>query len=212
MTRADGLQNDLYTIHLIRHGFSEGNRDELYAGQTDVPLTDEGRAELRELKEIHQYPIGDRYYHSDLCRARETMEILYPEATEKKALSKFREVHFGTLEGKPNEACDVYEYFRNWLLEKDQGYEEETLAQISQRGIEGCYEILKELHENESRTAVVTCHAILTRSIIHGLDKGDITKFFDFPAANGKGYSLYFRYQPEAEHSFEFVKVEGLFQ
>lgn len=212
MTTATNTTQELYTIHLIRHGFSVGNRDELYAGHTDVPLTDEGRAELREFRSSLPYPRGDRYFHSDLSRAAETMEILYPEVREKKAMVKFRELCFGNLEGQPNEAFDVHVFFENWLLERDQGFEEESLAAVSARGVEACYEVLRELREHQEHTAVVTCHAIVTRSIIHAFEKGDVRQFFSFPAANGKGYSLFFRYQPEAVNSFEFVKAEGLFQ
>ena len=41
-----------FKLHLIRHGMTEGNLKGLYIGSgTDIPLCDEGRAQLQELKE-----------------------------------------------------------------------------------------------------------------------------------------------------------------
>ena len=41
-----------FKLHLIRHGMTAGNLQGLYIGSgTDIPLCDEGRAQLKELKE-----------------------------------------------------------------------------------------------------------------------------------------------------------------
>ena len=41
-----------FKLHLIRHGVTAGNLQGLYIGSgTDIPLCDEGRAQLAELKE-----------------------------------------------------------------------------------------------------------------------------------------------------------------
>ena len=42
-----------FKLHLIRHGLTSGNLQGLYIGSgTDIPLCDEGRAQLAELKEL----------------------------------------------------------------------------------------------------------------------------------------------------------------
>ena len=42
-----------FKLHLIRHGMTAGNLQGLYIGSgTDIPLCDEGRAQLNELKEL----------------------------------------------------------------------------------------------------------------------------------------------------------------
>ena len=50
-----------FKLHLIRHGMTAGNLQGLYIGSgTDIPLCDEGRAQLNELKERFEYPqVGD---------------------------------------------------------------------------------------------------------------------------------------------------------
>ena len=39
-----------YTIHLIRHGMTEGNKVGRYVGSTDASLCEEGIKEIKELK------------------------------------------------------------------------------------------------------------------------------------------------------------------
>ena len=52
-----------FKLHLIRHGITAGNLQGLYIGSgTDLPLCDEGRAQLADLKERFDYPQGDRQH------------------------------------------------------------------------------------------------------------------------------------------------------
>ena len=71
-----------FKLHLIRHGLTSGNLQGLYIGSgTDIPLCDEGRAQLAELKERFEYPQVDTVFSSPLMRAVETANILFPNAT-----------------------------------------------------------------------------------------------------------------------------------
>ena len=46
-----------FKLHLIRHGITAGNLQGLYIGSgTDIPLCDEGRAQLADLS-ISKFPI-----------------------------------------------------------------------------------------------------------------------------------------------------------
>ena len=40
-----------YRIHLIRHGLTGDNLSGVYCGITDTPLCDEGKDQLRQMKE-----------------------------------------------------------------------------------------------------------------------------------------------------------------
>ena len=52
-----------FKLHLIRHGVTAGNLQGLYIGSgTDIPLCDEGRAQLKELKERFEYPQVDTVF------------------------------------------------------------------------------------------------------------------------------------------------------
>ena len=44
-----------YTIHLIRHGMTEGNKIGRYVGSIDAPLFEDGIKEIKSLKEKYDY-------------------------------------------------------------------------------------------------------------------------------------------------------------
>lgn len=67
------------TYMLVRHGEAEGNREHRFIGQTDVPLSELGRAQAsRVSRRLSGQPIN-RIIASDLQRARHTLEPLAAE-------------------------------------------------------------------------------------------------------------------------------------
>lgn len=57
-----------FKLHLIRHGITAGNLQGLYIGSgTDLPLCDEGRAQLADLKERFDYPQVDTVFPPRCC-------------------------------------------------------------------------------------------------------------------------------------------------
>ena len=68
----------LYTITLLRHAESLGNANGLHQGQSDFPLTDNGRAQAKALMRRwkREKRTFDRIIASPLARARETGEII----------------------------------------------------------------------------------------------------------------------------------------
>ena len=88
-------------VYVIRHGESESNRDGLWTGWLDAPLTDHGRADAKRAGEFLANISFDRIVSSDLSRAKETAEIAVPGANyETSAL--LREIDVGRLAGKTN--------------------------------------------------------------------------------------------------------------
>lgn len=86
---------------LVRHGETLWNREGRLLGWTDLPLTEEGKAQARALKE-KLAPFSFRgVYSSDLLRARQTALLAYGPA---EAVFALREIHFGRLEGLSWEA------------------------------------------------------------------------------------------------------------
>ncbi len=91
-----------FKLHLIRHGMTAGNLQGLYIGSgTDIPLCDEGRAQLKELKERFEYPQVDTVFSSPLVRAVETANILFPNADHQFTVHDLREAGFGVFENRP---------------------------------------------------------------------------------------------------------------
>ena len=114
-----------YTIHLIRHGVTEGNLLGQYIGSTDLPLAREGIDRLRKLAERGGYPTAQAYYCSPLLRCRETLSLLYP-GVEPTVIDGFRECDFGQWEGKTaKQLAEEDPHFLEWM---ESGSQATTIA------------------------------------------------------------------------------------
>ena len=88
-------------LFLVRHGQSTGNLGKVYVGQTDVPLTEEGRAQAEAIRPILAPFTFDKVYTSDLQRAMDTQKLALPNATDVIRTAELREVDVGELVGTP---------------------------------------------------------------------------------------------------------------
>ena len=79
-----------YTIHLIRHGISEGNLKRQDIGSTDSPLSEQGAEEIRKKDAEGAYPGAGLFFCSPMRRCRETMKLIYPDV-EPEIIEDFRE-------------------------------------------------------------------------------------------------------------------------
>ena len=84
-------------LTLIRHGITHGNKYGLYYGATDLPLLEEGIAELRQRKLTHIYPEAPIYYTSPLQRTQQTLREIYGDVSFT-VVDGFREMNFGDFE------------------------------------------------------------------------------------------------------------------
>jgi broad specificity phosphatase PhoE len=89
------------TLHLIRHGETDWNRDGRIQGQSDPPLSERGREQAQALAEsLATRPIGE-LWSSDLRRAVETAEPLAARlGLEVRVSPELRERDFGVNEGR----------------------------------------------------------------------------------------------------------------
>ena len=104
-----------FKLHLIRHGMTEGNLKGLYIGSgTDIPLCDEGRAQLKTLKKDFDYPVVPLVFTSPMKRATETAEILFPGVRQIE-LDDLREMAFGKFEGRAVQELVKDPEFAQWM-------------------------------------------------------------------------------------------------
>ena len=82
---------------LIRHGETDWNRQHLVQGSTDIPLSDDGRAEVRRWRIPAAFD-GFDWLTSPLVRARETAEILFGGPVP--ADGRLREMDWAAWEGR----------------------------------------------------------------------------------------------------------------
>lgn len=81
-------------IYLLRHGTTIYNVEKRYQGQRDIPLSEDGRAQIRKADFT-----TDVVYVSPLIRTRQTAEILFPEARQV-VVENLKEMNFGSFEGR----------------------------------------------------------------------------------------------------------------
>ena len=79
-------------IYFTRHGWSEWNEANKICGGTDIPLTEKGRAQARELgqKCLDEKLDFDTILASPLKRAYETAEIVADSSSRTSAASRER--------------------------------------------------------------------------------------------------------------------------
>lgn len=96
-------------IYLLRHGETEYNAQKKYLGNTDLPLSEQGR---RELVRADFEP--ETVYVSPLRRTAETAGILFPHA-QQIVIPDLREMNFGIFEGKSYLDMEHLPAYREWV-------------------------------------------------------------------------------------------------
>jgi broad specificity phosphatase PhoE len=153
-------------IFVARHGQNEDNANGILNGHRDLPLTDIGRQQARQLGEgILAVELQfDAIYCSPLSRAHETAEIVSEMLGMKKPIvvDSLIERDFGKMSGQPiekiEELCnphiiktDMITYF----LQPEGG---ETFPQLEERAKSAVSEV-RNLHPTGS--VLVVCHGDL---------------------------------------------------
>ena len=153
---------------VVRHGFSQGNKEKLFTGQLDVPLDEAGISQAQSIAAhlLKNYQI-DSIYSSDLCRAVDTVKPL----AEALALP----IHTSTLLRETNEG-----YWQGMrVVDIKATYPEDFAAYKADIGHfhfkDGeCYtdvmlrgkRILQEIAaENEGKTVVIATHGGFIRAM-----------------------------------------------
>ncbi len=87
-------------LFLVRHGVTQLNADRIFMGHDPVPLSPEGRQQVRLLAERLREAGFDRLISSDIARARESAEILAAAVgREIEAHAALREIDVGRAKG-----------------------------------------------------------------------------------------------------------------
>lgn len=138
-------------ITVIRHGQSQGNVNKIICGHYDTPLTDIGR---EQAKLTGKHLVGkkiDRIYSSDLCRAKETAEMIAGQIGMNVTVdARLRERSCGIFDGKPVSDAILHPLWDGFIskphVNVDGG---ETIGQIYQRA-KDFLGFLTNNHKNEN--------------------------------------------------------------
>jgi broad specificity phosphatase PhoE len=107
--------SNLRHVVLVRHGETEGNSSTRFHGANDVPLSDLGRAHMREARFALRHESFDRVYASPLERSWEAARIVAGGAPVQLAAG-LREIDFGRWEGLTKEEIQAADptRFEDW--------------------------------------------------------------------------------------------------
>ncbi len=182
------------TIILIRHGESEANRRNIFAGHIDPDLEANG---LLQAKLTAKY-IADNYqvdaiYASDLTRAYKTAlclgELLGMSVAKEKGM---REIHAGAWEGiNFKDLVEKYpEEFGVWMqdLAKAKCPDGETVVELGNR----IFDTLTGIAEKENgKTVVVATHATPIRAMHSIVQTGGIQGMTSIPWASNASLTVF---------------------
>lgn len=160
---------------IIRHGYSQFNKEHRYTGQADVPLDELG---VWQAKRTAKYVLAnyriDSIYSSDLCRAIDTAkpvaEALDLPIHQEKEL---REIYFGRWQGRPAEEVRQDPEYQLWEAggESDCGAWESKAA-LRER-VKAVFAEIAE--ENEGKTVLIATHG--------GVVEAAMREWLNLPAA-----------------------------
>lgn len=169
-------------ILLIRHGESEANRNNIFAGQIDPDLQDKGieQAKLTAKFINEKYKI-DKIYSSDLKRAYNTaIELSKLTGIDIVKDEGMREIEAGEWEGKLfEELINLFpDDFKKWMhnIEEARCTGGETVKAMAFR----VYSAIEKIaSENIGKTVAVATHATPIRAILTIVKHGNIGKMND---------------------------------
>ena len=152
----------------IRHGQSEANLQNRFAGQTNVPLTELGQSQAKKAAEyIIKHEKIDKIYSSDLQRAHNTaVPVSELTGIPINDVKELREICAGIWEGRlANEIEIEYEQeFRTWR--KDYANARlpggESVQEVYERVVPFVKKIAKE---NDGLTLLFASHASPIRAV-----------------------------------------------
>lgn len=173
------------TIYLIRHGRTAANEKHLYCGSTDLPLSESGAEELRNLN----YEIKDaRFLTSGMKRTEQTLEILFG-AVDHGRDPRFREVDFGIFEMHSYAQLKSDPAYQAWLS----GDNEANVPPGGESGNQMRLRVLKafaEIQKSQQDTVIVT-HGGVIAAIMESLFPQEKKNRYQWQPQNGCGYAIH---------------------
>jgi broad specificity phosphatase PhoE len=153
-------------IHLIRHGQSTSNAENILVGRGDTPLSDLGRSQALALRP-YLTNVAE-VWSSPLQRARETASLAIPNL-EAKIVDAFIEVDYGSLDGQPLSIISGEEW-RSFEHDHDRAFGGgESLHQVDARVHAALDELFAESHSllhNPERHLVIVSHMSPVKSAV----------------------------------------------
>lgn len=178
------MNSKICKLYIVRHGQSIANLDKVMGG--DPELTDQGRSEAAQTKQILSDIKFDAVYSSDRIRAIETAEIISGLPVPKsRQVSDLRERSYGKLEEHPTYHQDHMHKALMALAEEDRWHYEHNGDFESEHSVSSRFlAALKNIgSKNLDKSVLVVAHGGCIRAMLIKL--GHAT-FSDLPPRSFK--------------------------
>lgn len=176
-------------ITLIRHGKTVGNLKRLYYGSTDLPLAEEGLAELCLLRRERVYPKAERFYTSGMLRAEQSLKALYGDVPHE-ALTGMREIDFGAFEMRTYEDLKNDQRYIEWITGDNEANVcpgGESGVSVTQRALEAISLII-----SRGEDAVCISHGGVIGGLMGSWFKSTNSRY-EFTPEPGMGFRIEFK-------------------
>jgi broad specificity phosphatase PhoE len=175
------------TFYFIRHGESEANAAQKFAGQTDSPLTETGRRQAKAVAAALAGVRFDRVVSSDLSRAHHTaVAIAERQGLPVETFRELREVDMGEAAGRDFEDArkhpDWHEEHGNFLQWPGGESLDEALSRVT--GV-----LHRLIAESPGATICVVGHGGTTRILISRF-LGTLPRLYRDPAKRGANTNI----------------------
>ncbi|MBO4359500.1 MAG: histidine phosphatase family protein [Eubacteriaceae bacterium] len=195
-------------LYLIRHGRTRAVDEHIYCGWTDLPLSERGIAEIRELAAEGIYPAGtDIYFTSGMKRCNETLQLIFGEQ-DYTSVPDIMEMNFGDFELHAYEELKKDPDYCAWLDDFEVGEVKcrggESNNEFYERSGRGFMSILTRITDlgREDVKAAVVCHGGSIGGFMRRFVDSTLG-FYDAIPSPGRGYRV------ELELGEEAFRVKG---
>lgn len=170
-------------IYLIRHGQTLWNKEEVFRGQSDIPLNDFGRRQAEAIAgELRERRLKNPLFiSSPLKRALETAQIagsFQPSIsiTETEALT---DINFGEWQGKSREEVEkLYpELYKKWL-EDPAGVLFPGGESLREAAVRAEKAFISLAREHPEKDLVIFSHRVINKVLLSLLLCGDLNLFW----------------------------------
>ncbi len=171
-------------IYLIRHGKTVANEAHLYCGSTDLPLSDDGAAQLGTL---HPSIEGAQFVTSGMKRTEQTLRILFGDVPHQ-VEPGFREVDFGVFEMHSYEQLKDRADYQQWLT----GDNEKNIPPQGESGEQMTARVIDAFSRYQGRkepVVIVTHGGVIAALMAHLFPQEDKNRY-QWQPAPGHGYVI----------------------
>lgn len=172
-------------IYLIRHGKTMANEKHLYCGSTDLPLSEQGIAELQKIH--YDIPKDCRFLTSGMLRTEQTLFYLYGDVPHRMD-KRFREMDFGVFEKHSYEELKDREDYQEWIS----GVNELKIPPMGESGVQMTTRVLAGLDDllREPEDTVLITHGGVIAAIMQNLFSTEFKNRYQWQPAPGGGYVI----------------------